>query len=152
MRRQFLRVVPWASRTAMAFITTAMAFITTAPGLRLHRCRQALSDRSELEVHAWSPPARTSEGGPPQRAWGKSPASTPRRSPPPPFKRIPGRHPQPPGSPVVFPGAALYLKALCIPDSAYSAYSCPPPPGPPQPRIPLYSGFPPPSPPQPRIP
>jgi hypothetical protein len=46
--------------------------------------------------------------------------------------------PQPRGSPVVFPGAARFLKALCILDSAYSAYSAfprprllPPPPVPP---------------------
>jgi hypothetical protein len=38
---------------------------------------------------------------------------------------------QPRGSPVVFPGAARFLKVLCIPDSAHSAYSSLP-----RPRLP----------------
>jgi hypothetical protein len=42
--------------------------------------------------------------------------------------------PQPRGSPVVFPGAARFLKVLCIPDSAYSAYSARPRPRLPPPR------------------
>jgi hypothetical protein len=43
---------------------------------------------------------------------------------------------QPRGSPVVFPGAAGFLKALCIPDSAYSACSSLPRPRIPPPRSP----------------
>jgi hypothetical protein len=49
---------------------------------------------------------------------------------------VAGRAPQPRGSPVVFPGAARFLKALCIPDSAYSAYSARPRPRLPPPSAP----------------